>query len=61
LRVLKISQHVLDVVQHGAVRDIADGSDYLQLRGSLVDAEDTGIAIETLAFVLHDEARATMN
>ena len=37
------------------------GSHNLKLGCSLVDAENTCIAIEALALVLHDEARTTMN
>ncbi len=55
------SSHLLDVVQHGAVGDVTDSSHYLQLSGTLVDREDTCVAEQALALVLHDEARTTMD
>ena len=56
-----IGQQLLHDVEVGAVGDVADGSDHLQLRRTLVDGEDTGIAQQTLCLVLHNEAGAAMH
>ena len=52
---LETCQHILDIVEHGAVGDVTDSSNNLQLSGTLVDREDTCVAEQTLALVLHDE------
>ena len=56
-----LGQHLLHDVQVGAVGDVADSGDDLQLCRTLVDREDTGVAEQTLCLVLHDEAGATMD
>ena len=53
-------KHLLDDAEVSAVRDVADSSHYLKLCCTLVDREDTCIAIQTLALVLHNEARTTV-
>jgi hypothetical protein len=56
-----IGGHILDVVEHRAVGDVADGGDDLQLGGTLVDREDAGVAIQALASILEHEARTAMH
>ena len=50
-----LGKHLLDDVEVGAVGDVADSCDNLELCCSLIDREDAGVAIEALALVLHDE------
>ena len=53
-------KHLLDDAEVSTVRDIAYSSNYLKLCCTLVDREDTCITIQTLALILHDEARTAM-
>ena len=54
-------EHLLDDAEVCTVRDIADGCHNLKLCRTLVDREDTCVAIQTLTLILHDEARTTMH
>ena len=56
-----VLEHFLHDGEVGAVGDVTDGSHHLQLRRAFVDGEDTGVAVEALALVLHDEARTTVD
>ena len=51
----------LDDAEVSSIGDVTESSNGLQLSGTLIDREDTSIAVETLALVLHDETRTTMN
>ena len=53
--------HLLNNIKVCAVGDIAYGSDNLQLCCSLIDREDTGVAVQALTLVFHDETRASVN
>ena len=59
LRNLSFEQ-VVDDSEVCAVCDVTDGSYNLQLCGTLVDREDTCIAIQSLALIFHYETRTTV-
>ena len=56
-----VLQHLLHHREVSAVGDVAYCGHHLQLRRALVDGEYARVAVEPLALVLHDEARAAVN
>ena len=60
-RSLTILEHICYYAAIEAICDVTTCGNSLQLRGSLIDRENTCITIETLTSIFEHEARTTMH